>query len=153
MVDSCLVRGKKGWVAGGRGGKAEFNCNAPISVQYEKQVTLPEMIKKLLLNYARRYLLCTCEFVLAYLTDSICSCGFAKELVRWGMLDKFHAPQHIREVCRTVHNPFTSYNAKTRKRLGCTVTVAAEHVFRFCNRHVSALKIGRYMVSRWGVIG
>ena len=62
-------------------------------------------------------------------------------------MDKFHAPQHMREVCRTRYNPVWAPNAKIRKRLGCTVTVAAEHVFRFCNRRVAALKIGCYLVS------
>ena len=64
------------------------------------------------------------------------------------MLGKFHDPQHMRASIRTLYNPICAPNAKTRKGIGCTVTVSAERVFRFRDRHAEALQIGCCPVRR-----
>ena len=66
-----------------------------------------------------------------WMHDYVCSCAFADAMVRKKMLDRFHARNHTRQVCRTKYNPSTSANSRIRNRLGVWNTVACEQTFRY----------------------
>ena len=66
-----------------------------------------------------------------WMRDYVCSCAFADGMVRKKMLDRFHAKNHTRQVCRTKYNPSTSANSRIRNRLGVWNTVACEQTFRY----------------------
>ena len=75
--------------------------------------------------------------------DSVCACQFAAPYVQWMMLDRFHAKNHKRPLCRTKFNPNTPSNCKIRYRYGCANTVACEQLFRNLNQHSTAQQMGK----------
>ena len=66
-----------------------------------------------------------------FVHDSVCACSFADSMVQRKMLDRLHAKNHCREICRAKYNPNTPWNARTRQRLGVSNTVACEQKFRY----------------------
>ena len=63
--------------------------------------------------------------------DSVCACSFADSMVQREMMDRPHAKNRRREICRTKYNPNTPWDARTRKRLGVLNTVSCEKTFRY----------------------
>ena len=82
-----------------------------------------------------------CENLELWVRDSVCGCEFADKYVKRRMIDRFHSKNHVRELCRAKYNPDWAANARVRKKLKCDNTVAAEQLFRPCNRHTAALSM------------
>ena len=78
-----------------------------------------------------------------WIRDSVCACAFSAMYSERKMMDRFHAKNRKKEVCKTKFNPSTPWNARRRYAYGRTNTVACEQMFRYFNQHSTSQKMGR----------
>ena len=84
-----------------------------------------------------------CPLVELWVRASAHECKFAESVVRYRMLDRFHARNHLRRECKATFNPDTKYSVRIRNRFQRLNAVAREQTFAQFNGHSGPRQMGR----------